>query len=205
VRAKDYAGPLGVLAAGVIGFSLLCSVSALAMNDLSSQVHVTLEPINLMDLAVANLSTSAALTHQAVTAFVSTPTLVPTATASLTPLPSNTAVIPVSFTPRQPTRTRRPPEETAGGSVPIQPTNPRPTSTNPPLPTATRTLLPPPTDTPLPAPTNTQPPPTDTPLPAPTDTQPAPTDVPPPAPTDTTAPPTALPVNVANPTATPSP
>lgn len=75
---REYAGPLRVLAAAVIGFSLLCSVSVLAMNDLNRHDRNAMEPLNIVDLAIENLSTSAALTQQAVTAFVPTPTVVPT-------------------------------------------------------------------------------------------------------------------------------
>lgn len=173
MRLREYAGPLVVLAAGVIGFSLLCSVSALAMSDLNNSSSTTLEPLNLVDMAVDNLGTAAAFTEQAITAFVPTPTVGPTdiATASLIPtsLPSDTATVVPSFTPRQPTRTRRP----------------RPTATARPLPTRTRTPLP--TYTNTPRPTDTPPPtatlhPTDTPLPPPTDT-------PVPPPTDTSIPP----------------
>jgi hypothetical protein len=178
VQFRDYAGPLGILAAGVVGFGLLCSVSAVAMGDLSSRGANALQPINILDLAVSNLSTSAALTEQAVTAFVPTPTVVPSNTALATPLPSDTATVRASFTARPPTRTRLP----------------RPAATATPLPTRTRTPIPAPTDTPLPTSTST-PVPTDTPFPPPpTDTPPPPTDTPLPPPTDTAVPPTLAPV-----------
>ncbi len=182
VRVREYAGPLGILAAGVLGFGLLCSASALAMNDLNSHNRRNVEPPNLVDLAVANLNTSVALTQQAVTAFVSTPTTSPTNTASLTPtpLPSKTSLISPSFTPRQPTRTRRarPADTATSRPIPTHTKTPLPPSTDTPLPTDSQTPLPPPTDTPLPPPTNTEPPPTDTPPPPATDTQLPPTDPP---------------------------
>ena len=122
---REYAGPLRVLAAAVIGFSLLCSVSALAMNDLNRHDRNAMEPLNIVDLAVENLSTSAALTQQAVTAFVPTPTVVPTDTVSLTPLPSDTATVLSFSAPSQPTSTRRPRSTT---DTPLPP----PTNTEPP-------------------------------------------------------------------------
>ena len=99
---REYIGPLGILAAGAIGISLLCSVSAMAMGDLSRYIPITLEPINIVDLAVANFQTAAALTEQVVTVFVPTETLVPSNTpapASLTPLPTDTQRRFVTITP----------------------------------------------------------------------------------------------------------
>ncbi len=188
MRIKDYAGPLRVLAATVIGFSLLCSISALAMNDLNSQDRSAMESLNIVDMAVDNMSTSAALTQQAVTAFVSTPTLtvIPTDTASLTPAPSDTATSVPSNTPRAPTSTRRPRSAAATAQL-------FPTRTRTALPTATKTPIPP-TDTPLP-PTNTEPPPTDTPLPP---TDPPPTDPPPTDPPPTDPPPTDPPIQISD-------
>jgi hypothetical protein len=174
VRVRDYGGPLGVLLAGIVGFSLLCSVSAMAMSDLSNYSPVTIEPLNLVNLAVSNLETAAALTEQAVTLFVPTETrtVIPTATytASLTPTPTDTPRRFVTITPTIPRRTRPPATSTSipPTRTPIPPTN-TPVPTNTPIPT----------DTPIPPPTDTQPPP-------PTDTQPPPpTDTEPPPPTDT--------------------
>lgn len=180
MRGREYAGPLGVLAAGILGISLLCSVSALAKSDLYNHNLKALEPVNFMDLAVANLSTSVALTQQVVTAFVSTPTIVPADTASLTPqhLPADTAArTAASPTPLQPTRTRRSQAaNTVVRPLPTQTRTPVPAATSTPVPT---TMPPPPTDTPLPPPPATEPPPpTDTSAPPPADTQPPPTDPP---------------------------
>jgi len=152
VKAREYAGPLGVLAAGAIGFSLLCSVSAMAMGDLNRRVSITIEPLNIVDLAVSNFETAAALTEQVVTAFVPTQTLVPTDTLVPTSAPSDTAT-PRRFVTITPTLTRR-------ARPPITKTNIPPTNTAVP---PTRTSVPPPTNT------NTPVPPTDTPLPSPTD------------------------------------
>jgi hypothetical protein len=175
VRIREYAGPLGVLAAAVISFGLLCSASALAMNDLNSLERGAMKPLNIVDLALKNMNTSAALTQQAVTAFVPTQTVTATNTVFPTPLPSNTATLLPSATPHQATPTRRP--RTISSDIPLLPPH-----TKTPLPTAT---LPPPTDTeipatetPLPPPTNTESPPTDTPLPPATDTELPPTEPP---------------------------
>lgn len=180
MRVRDYAGPLAVLAAGVAGFSLLCSVSAMAMGDLNRYALTPVEPVNIVDLAVSNLSTSAAFTEQVVTAFVPTETLVPSSTPSLLPQPSDTATPRrfVTITPTVPRRTRIPPTSTAFNPTRTNtppPTNtPLPTATNTPPPTATSTPIPTDTDTPIPPDTDTPIPPTDlpsdTPEPPPTET-----------------------------------
>lgn len=186
VRARDYAGPLGILAAGAIGLSLLCSVSAMAMGDLNRYIPLTIEPLSLVELAVSNLETAAALTEQAVTLFVPTETLVPSSTASFTPLPSETNTPTATLTRIPPTRTRRPRE------VPTRTPTPRPTRTATRIPSRTPTPVTPSatltrTPSPLP-PTSTV---TNTPLPPPTDTF---TPEPPP-PTDTFTPEPPPPTN----------
>ena len=195
MKAREYGGPVGVLAAGVIGMSLLCSVSAMAMGDLRNYFPIiTIEPLNILDLAVSNLETAAALTEQAVTVFVPTQTLVPTATLSMTPLPSDTST-PKRFVTVTPTRTRRP----------------RPSNTPMVVPSKTSTHIPPtqtdipitPTDTPEP-PTLTPEPPTLTPEP-PTLTQEPPTLTPePPTATDVPTEPNT-PVPILDPSNTPGP
>ena len=145
MRVREYTGPLGILAAGAIGLSLLCSVSAMAMGDLNRYIPLTLEPISIVDLAVSNFQTAAALTEQIVTVFVPTETLAPTSTdvpASLTPQPTDTQRRFVTITP---TFTRRP-RLTA---TPVRQASP--TVKSPP--TRTRTPRPtpiPPTHTPIP-------------------------------------------------------
>ena len=174
MRAREYAGPLGVLAAGVIGFSLICSVSAMAMSDLKNYVAATIAPLNILDLAVSNLNTAAALTQQVVTAFVPTSTPVPPhSTATHLPTPTDTPRRFVTVTPTIPRKTRAP----AATDIFIPPTSMPPPPTNTPLPPPTDTAVPP-TDTPLPPPTDTAVPPTDTPQPPPTDTSPPPTEPP---------------------------
>ena len=163
MRAREYTGPLGILAAGAIGISMLCGVSAMAMGDLNRYVPITLEPLNIVNLAVANFQTAAALTEQVVTVFVPTETLVPTSTdspASLTPQPTDTQRRFVTITPTIPRKTRIPVTPVVIASR--TPTPKPPTST--PRPTATRTRTP----TPV-SPTATNTPPTIYPI-LPTDT-----------------------------------
>lgn len=184
MRVRDYRGPLGVLAAGVIGVSLLCSVSAMAMTDLKNYVPATFVPLNIIDLAVGNLNTAVALTEHSVTQFVPTETVTPspTGTASLTPSPSNT---PRRFVTPTTKATRLPRDSsTAAPNNPPRTSTPRPAPTN--------------TDVP---PTNTSVPPTNTPLPPPTDTEAPPPTVEPP----TVEPPTVEPPTVEPPTVEPPP
>ena len=175
MKAREYSGPLGVLAAGAIGFSLLCSVSAIAMSDLNSHIATTIEPLNIVDLAVSNLETAAALTEQVVTAFVPTQTLVPTDTLSPMPLPSDTST-PKHFVTVTPTLTRRARSTFTPTKIPthIPPTNTPIPPTNTPIP-PTNTPIPD-TDTPIPD-TDTPIPDTDTPIPD-TDTPVPDTDTP---------------------------
>ena len=168
MRVRDYTGPLGILAAGAIGLSLLCSVSAMAMGDLRRIVPI--RPLDLVDLAFSNLETAAAFTEQVVTEFVPTATLQPTTTPSLSPISS------VTNTPRRlvtitPTVTRR----TRLTLTPVIPTATRWLPTNTPRPTSTRTKTR--TPAPRPSPTKTRTPipptiypglPTSTPIPPPT-------------------------------------
>lgn len=189
MRAREYSGPLGILAAGAIGLSLLCSVSAMAMGDLNRYIPITLEPISIVDLAVSNFGTAAALTEQIVTIFVPTGTLTPSNTpvpASLTPEPTET---PRRFVTITPTVTRRV-RATLTAVVVASRTPTRP-PTRTPLPTFTRT--PPPTFTPVP-PTATEPP-TATTEPPPTATEPPLATTEPP-PTATEPPVTDVPTSI---------
>jgi hypothetical protein len=195
VKAREYAGPLGVLAAGAIGISLLCSVSAMAMGDLNNRISITIEPLNIVDLAYSNIETAAALTEQVVTAFVPTQTLLPTDTLSPIPLASDTST-PRRFVTVTPTGTRRPRSTLTSTLIPTKPPTSLPTRTNTPIP-PTITFTPIPTATQIP--TNTLMPTSTT---VPTSTQ-APTDTP--QPTDTSSPPTEppTPVDVTVPPETP--
>jgi len=169
VKAREYSGPLGILAAGAIGLSLLCSVSAMAMGDLNRYIPMTLVPINLVDLAVSNFGTAAALTEQIVTAFVPTETLMPNSTPvpeSLTPQSTDT---PRRFVTITPTATRRV-RATLTAVVVASRTPGAPTRTPTryipsPTRTRTRTPIPPDPDTPTPTPpTNYPDPSTSTPV-----------------------------------------
>lgn len=159
MKAREYTAPLGILAAGVIGISLICSVSSMAMGDLNRYISITLEPISIVDLAVANFRTAAALTEQIVTVFVPTETLVPTGTpapASLTPVPTDTQRRFITITPTLVRRTRVPPTAVIVASR--TPTPRPPTRTPVPTATRTRTRTPvPPTDTDTPIPPTTYP------------------------------------------------
>jgi hypothetical protein len=133
VKAREYTGPLGILAAGAIGLSLLCSVSAMAMGDLNRYIPLTIVPMNIFDLAVSNLETAAAFTEQAVTGFVPTSTGQPTLTLTVTLIPSatNTPRRFVTITPSATRRTRVPPTVVI---IPSRTPTPRP-----PIATATKT------------------------------------------------------------------
>src|SRR5690349_21157743 len=170
VKAREYSGPLGILAAGAIGLSLLCSVSAMAMGDLNRYIPMTLVPLNLVDLAVSNYGTAAALTEQIVTVFVPTETLMPCGT----PIPES-ATLQSTDTPRRfvtitPTVTRRVRATLTAVFVasrtPTRPPTRTPTRQPTLTPTRTRTPVPPATITPTPFPTTPSYPdaPTSTPL-----------------------------------------
>ena len=138
MKVREYSGPLGILAAGVIGLSLLCSVSAMAMDDLNRYIPIPLEPISIVDLAVSNFGTAAALTEQVVTVFVPTETITPSNTpvpASLTPEPTDTQRHFVTITP---TVTRRP-RSTLTAVVVASRTPTRPPPTHAPTITPSRT------------------------------------------------------------------
>src|SRR5215211_5762354 len=148
-----------VLAASAFGFSLFCIVSAMALTGAraSSSTPISFGPQSLVDSAVQNLNTVAALTMEVVSQYVTpipTLTLSPVSGASDTPTDS---ILPTRIRPTQTPipspSTRRPRPGTA-------PTN-TPTNTPTAVPTST------PTNTPTSTPTNT---PTDTPTSTPTDT-----------------------------------
>ena len=188
---RDYTSLLGVVAAGILGMSLLCITSAIALSSPNQSTPFVLEPASIVDLAVNNINTVSALTVQALStiSIESTPILIP----SETPTGSPTVTIPVissSATRPAPTRTR--PPRTTSTSTPrppstithIPPTNTQVPPTNTPLPPPTNTFTPLPPDTNTPVP----PPDTDTPIPPPDTNTPVPppdTDTPPPADTPT--------------------
>lgn len=159
MKARDYAGPLGILAAGLAGVSLLCSVSALAMSDLDSRAPGTLGPPNIVELAVDNLNAAAALTQQNVTQLVPSEAILPTRTATFTPRPSDTSTALPTSTPLQPTRTRRPRLASPPTRIPTQTNTPVPPTSTPVPPTST-----PVTPTPVPDTDTPEPPPTEPPV-----------------------------------------
>lgn len=174
---KQYAGPLTVLGAGAIGFSFFLIVAAAALTDprTPTESQINLEPQNIVDSAVSNINTMAALTVESVSQYIPT--------ATITPSPSNVptdAESPTYTATVRPTRTRLPPTRTREPSDSL----PR-TATSVPTLISTTTSLPTLTDTPLPTFTETPDPPTNT--PDPTDT-PVPTDTPEPEPTNTDEP-----------------
>ena len=165
MKIREYSGPLTVFAAGVLGFSLICIVSAAALVNPSAPRASDIGAQDIVDSAFSNpINTAAALTAVEISEYIATPTptltLHPTITVSITA----TNKIFVTWTPLPPTRTR------VG--------RPSATSTRVPSRTPTRILLPSPTNTPVPPTDTSEPPPTDTPVP--------PTDTPEPPPTDTT-------------------
>ena len=160
---KDYTGLLGVVAAGLLGISLLCITSAIALSAPNAPTAMALEPASIVDLAVNNINTVAALTVQALSVDnESTPFLLPSKTPTASASPTATLMVIPTFTQRAPTKTRAP-------RIP-----------------STATPKPPPTKTAIP-PSQTNVPPTNTPLPTSTPIPPTAT-VPP---TATNAPPTA--------------
>ncbi len=202
VRGKDYLPLWGIVAAAVLGVSLLCGVGVVGINDINNAVSIGTPTAGIVDFVISNMNTMIVETVQA----FALPEIRNTNTAALTP--TTTLVVfktSVSF----PFATLFPPRQTSGPPPPRTSTyTPLPTPTNTPkpsatytptvastntlIPTFTNTPIPPDTDTPTPAPTDTHTPtpaPTDTDTPAPTDTHtPAPTDTHTPAPTDTNTP-----------------
>jgi hypothetical protein len=212
VKIRAYSGPLTVLAAGVLGFSLICIVSAAALTNQGASEVPELKAQGIVDSAFSNpINTAVAMTAVEILKYI--PTHTPTFTASVTSSPTEiTYITPtrpfITWTPVPPTRTRmsRPSATNVPSQVPSRvptkiststrkpptPTNtPRPTFTNTPRPTFTNTPRPTFTNTPRYTPTDVPVPPTDTSLP-PLDTPEPPTQTPE-IPSDTPEPPTSVP------------
>jgi hypothetical protein len=212
VKLRAYSGPLTVLGAGALGFSLFCIVAAAALANPGTSDVSAIEPQDIVDSAFSNpINTAAALTVVGITAFISTPTLTPSdtsvPTASETLAPSSTPIrIFITWTP---TRTRRPDPRATLTYTPTRIPTRTPSRTPTRTPTRTATIPPSPTDTLTPRPTftftlvptqsNTPLPPTETntPRPPPTVTVTS-VDTPTVPPTSTPAPP-ATPANTATP------
>ena len=76
---RDYTSLLGVVAAGILGMSLLCITSAIALSAPNQPTPIVLGPGSIVDLAVNNINTVSALTVQALStiSFEETPILLP--------------------------------------------------------------------------------------------------------------------------------
>ena len=201
VNLKHYIDLLWVVAAGAVGVSLLCVTAGIALAN--PHTSAVLQPPSIIQIAVDNVNTAAALTVEAFPQELITPTLNPSNTqvpASLTFSPTVTLIPPTVTTTKTfipITSTNRPRQVGNSNSNPVITPTWVPTQTSSPLPppTWTNSPIPPPTDTNTPGPTRT-PRPTRTRTPVPTDTSAPPTDTaePPtetsaPPPTDTSAPP----------------
>ncbi|MDQ3006941.1 MAG: hypothetical protein M3R47_16355 [Chloroflexota bacterium] len=200
---RDYTSLLGVVAAGILGMSLLCITSAIALSNPDPANPIVLEPASIVDMAIQNLNTVSALTVQAVAVSIDDSTPTPTLGASaLPPSPTLTSSAFPTLPRFTSTATRRPRATFTPTRVP--PTNtPRP-PTNTPIPAPTRTLVPSPTNTLIPPPTFTatpEPPTATDEPPTATDEPPTATDAPTDEPTATEPPATLQ--SIAQPTETP--
>ena len=174
MKIREYSGPLTVFAAGVLGFSLICIVSAAALVNPSAPRASDIGAQDIVDSAFSNpINTAAALTAVEISEYITTPTptltLHPTITVSVTA----TKRLFVTWTPAPPTRTRM--ARSTATSIPTQIPSRTPSripstfTFTPKPPTETDTPEPPPTetDTPEPPPIDTDTPvsPADTPTP----------------------------------------
>jgi len=179
VKIREYSGPLTVLGAGVLGFSLICIVSAAALANPRTPPASDIGAQEIVDSAFSNpISTAAALTAVEISEYIPTPT--PTFTESVTPSITAIAYITptkpfVTWTPILPTRTRMPRLSATPTSLRV----PSRTPTKIPVPSPTDTRIPTLTFTPQPTETDTPLPPPNTPHPTETNTsEPQPTDTP---------------------------
>ena len=198
VRGKDYLPLWGIVAAAVLGVSLLCGAGVVGINDINNAVSVGTPTAGIVDFVISNMNTMIVETVQAFSLPVIANTNIATLAPTSTPVAFNTSVSFPLATLSLPGQTSHPPLPHTSTYTPLNtltstPT-PTPTPTNKPTSTATYTptLTPTntPTDTATPTPTDTDTPtPTDTATPTPTDTDtPTPTDTYTPMPTDTDTP-----------------
>jgi len=173
-RPRDYAGLLWIFAASMLGFSMFCATSAIALSDPSLPTPIVIEARDIPNLAFSNLNTAAAQTAQAFAQLVATGTPTNTFTPSPTWTSSPTMTSTASRVPVFPTKTEtRQPESQPTTILPTatrKPTNIPPTKTAVVIVTYTGTAISTeaPTETPVPEPatdTPEPPPPTDTPVP----------------------------------------
>ncbi len=173
-RPRDYAGLLWIFAASMLGFSMFCATSAIALSDPNLPTPIVIEARDIPNLAFSNLNTAAAQTAEAFAKLVATGTPTDTFTPSPTWTSSPTATSTATRVIINPTRTATIKVENPPTVIlPTSTRTPRPTNTAVVIVTVTGTAISTeaPTETPVPEP------PTDTPEP------------PPPADTDTPNPP----------------
>ncbi|HQV93995.1 MAG TPA: hypothetical protein PLA27_11805 [Anaerolineales bacterium] len=179
-RPRDYAGLLWIFAASMLGFSMFCATSAIALSDPTLPTPIVIQARDIPNLAFSNLNTAAAQTAQAFAQLVATGTPTSTFTPSPTWTSSPTLTNTATRAPINPTKTAtRKSEPQPTIILPTatrKPTNIPPTNTAVVIVGSTGTAIStePPTETPVPEPTEPPPPPTDTQEPPPpTDTPPA--------------------------------
>ena len=196
VRGKDYLPLWGIVAAAVLGVSLLCGAGVVGINDINNAVSVGTPTAGIVDFVISNMNTMIVETVQAFSLPVIANTNIATLAPTSTPVAFNTSVSFPLATLSLPGQTSHPPLPHTSTYTPTNTltSTPTPTPTNKPTSTATYTPTPTPTNTPTdtatPTPTDTDTPtPTDTYTPTPTDTDtPTPTDTDTPTPTDTDTP-----------------
>lgn len=196
VRGKDYLPLWGIVAAAVLGVSLLCGAGVVGINDINNAVSVGTPTAGIVDFVISNMNTMIVETVQAFSLPVIANTNIATLAPTSTPVAFNTSVSFPLATLSLPGQTSHPPLPHTSTYTPLNTltSTPTPTPTNKPTSTATYTPTPTPTNTPTdtatPTPTDTDTPtPTDTYTPTPTDTDtPTPTDTDTPTPTDTDTP-----------------
>ena len=186
VRVRDYLSLLWIVAAAVLGMSLLCGVAAMGINDINNAALIGTPTVGIVNFVISNMNTLVVETAQGFPQAQLFNTLTPSPTDTSTVVPTGTHVIihflpgvssPTSFlhvgpNQPQPTNVLSTPTVIAINTL-IPTTTPKPPPTNTLIPTNTNTPVPdtntpiPDTDTPVPPPTLTPIPdtPVDTPIP----------------------------------------
>ena len=118
-----------MLGAGILGFSLFCLVAAAALTDPRVPNVSDIQPQNIVDSAVSNINTMAALTVVVITQYVSPPTDTVTPSPVPTITDTNTATRPPTRTLPPPTRTRKPGSTATPTKVPTNTSTKEPTNT----------------------------------------------------------------------------
>jgi len=187
VRVRDYLSLLWVVAAAVLGMTMLCGVATVGINDINNAVLIGTPTAGVVKFFISNMNTLIVETAQVFPQqqLVITPT--PTSTNTNTPTSTNTHTI-IHLLPNGASSGN----SVSSGAAQTQVAVLSPTSlvlTHTPLPPIpTQTLVPTSTNTPVPD-TDTPVPDTDTPIPPTLTSVPPPdTDTPVPPDTDTPAP-----------------